>query len=215
MLKSLIDNDNVLKIIMFGSVIYKTDSPKSDMDYIVIVNDNFKIEKDQFKVGNEDFSFYKESDWLTMMYNCDIRCLETESCDMYAWIKGKPYYYLSLLDYNKVRSSISKTASNSWVKCKKKYTIEADYDPYKAKKSLFHSLRILMFGIQIMKYGTIINFEEANYLYNEIVKDTWNDDKNWEYFKNKYQFLYNKLKTQFKLEHKNRLEIIEKQKENI
>ena len=48
------------------------------------------------------------------------------------------------------------------------------------------------------------DFKEANYLNKEIVEDTWNDDKSWEYFKEKYQPLYNKLKTQFKLEHKKR-----------
>ena len=202
MLEQLKTNTNVIKIIKFGSVVYRTETPKSDVDYIVIVTDDYELVDRQIKTDMEDFSFYRESEWLKMIDDCDVRCLETESSSIYEYVKGSPYYCYVSLDYDKVRSSISKTSSNSWVKCKKKYTVEKDYDPYKAKKSLFHSLRILMFGIQIMKYGMIKDFKEANYLHKEIIEDNWNDDKSWEYFKERYQPLYNKLKTQFKLEHK-------------
>lgn len=205
MLEQLKTNTKVLKIMKFGSIIYGTETPKSDIDYIVIVTDDYEMIDRQIKTDKEDFSFYRESEWLTMIENYEIRCLETEFCCWtHDWVKGNPYYCYMSLDYDKVRKSISKTASNSWVKCKKKYTVEKDYDPYKAKKSLFHSLRILMFGIQIMRHGMILSFKEANYLHKEIVEDTWGDDKSWEYFKEKYQPLYNKLKTEFKLEHKKR-----------
>jgi hypothetical protein len=101
------------------------------------------------------------------------------------------------IDYDKIREEFSRIASNSWVKCKKKLIIEKDYNPYIAKKSLFHSLRILMFGIQIMKLGKIVDFSEANIYYKDIM-DSPND---WEYLKEKYQPIYNKLKSEFRLEH--------------
>lgn len=52
-----------------------------------------------------------------------------------------------------------------------------------------------MFGIQIYKYDKIINFCEANSLYNEIVMNECND---WNYYKTKYQEPLNKLKTEFR-----------------
>lgn len=123
MLEQLKTNTNVIKIIKFGSVVYKTETCKSDVDYIVIVTDDYEIVDRQLKTENEDFTFYRESEWLKMIDDCDIRCLETESSSIYE---------------------------------------------------------------------------------KEIIEDNWNDDKSWEYFKEKYQPLYNKLKTQFKLEHKKR-----------
>ncbi|MNR15785.1 hypothetical protein D3C85_1323410 [compost metagenome] len=75
--------------------------------------------------------------------------------------------------------------------------MEKDYNPYIAKKSLFHSFRILKYGIQIAKYGRIFDYTEANYLWEEINSFETND---WEFFKTKYQPVYNELKSQFKLE---------------
>ena len=80
------------------------------------------------------------------------------------------------------------------MKAKKKLIVEKDYDPYIGKKSLFHSLRIILFGIQIAQYGKIINYEEAN-IYYDIVKS---EIIEWEYFKKKYQPIYNNLKTEFR-----------------
>jgi hypothetical protein len=79
---------------------------------------------------------------------------------------------------------------------KKKLTVEKDYSPYIAKKSLFHSLRILIEGIQIAKYQKIIDYSQANYLWEEIVNNKVND---WSYYKEKYQPLYNKLNSEFRI----------------
>jgi hypothetical protein len=57
-------------------------------------------------------------------------------------------------------------AGNSFAKAGKKLDVEKEH--YKGKKSLFHSLRILMFGIQIAKAGRITNYGEANDLWKEI-----------------------------------------------
>lgn len=179
----------VIKAYPYGSQVYGTATEKSDNDYILVINNDF-IMRDEYKEENNDFNLYSEEQWREKQNNFDIDYLEcisfeNDSID---------------LDYDKIRSSISHTASNSWVKGKKKLTIEKDYAPYIGKKSIWHSLRILMFGIQIMNYGKIIDFKEANYLYDEIVKNETND---WEYYKEKYQALYNKLHSEFKLAHLN------------
>ncbi|KAL9646506.1 hypothetical protein ABK040_006565 [Willaertia magna] len=65
------------------------------------------------------------------------------------------------------RKPISAKSNNSFVKAKKKIIVEKELKI--GLKSLFHSLRILHFGIQIAKHGKIINFEEATELYKDIV----------------------------------------------
>jgi hypothetical protein len=98
------------------------------------------------------------------------------------------------LDLGKLRESLSAKASNSFVKAKKKFEVEQQ--PYIAKKSLWHSLRILKFGIQIAVNGRITDFAETNDLWKEILG---NPSTSWEDYKAKYQTLYNNLKTQFRL----------------
>ncbi len=81
------------------------------------------------------------------------------------------------------------------MKCKKKLTVEKDYNPYIGKKSLWHSFRILMFGIQMLETGKIYDYSCANFLYDEIVNNPEND---WNYYKEKYQKLYNSYKSKFR-----------------
>ena len=95
------------------------------------------------------------------------------------------------LDSEKLRRAISSVASNSYVKCKKKIR---DGEVYIGKKSLFHSIRILMFGIQIAKHGKIVNYEEANNYHKAIFE--MGDD--WSELDKKFKPIYNSLKSEFK-----------------
>jgi hypothetical protein len=76
------------------------------------------------------------------------------------------------LDLPKLRHAISHVSSNSWVKAKKK--LEQD-DYYIGVKSLFHSLRIPMFGTQIATSGRITDFSCANFIWNKLNRV----DENW------------------------------------
>ena len=69
-----------------------------------------------------------------------------------------------------LRTSISTITSNSWVKGKKKLIITVDYDLNLALKSVFHSLRILDFGIQISENKKIVNFSNCNWILVELKK---------------------------------------------
>jgi hypothetical protein len=83
---------------------------------------------------------------------------------------------------------------NSWVKASKKLTVENEL--YKAKKSLFHSFRIMMFGIQIAKFGKIVDYKEANGIWDEIkgIEAT-----NWLHYYDKYKKMWNATKSAFKV----------------
>lgn len=76
----------------------------------------------------------------------------------------------------------------------------------RGKKSLFHSLRILMFGIQIAQFGKIVNYEEvcsdlmklirkANELWKEIDSDP---SVEWDHYHQKYKKEFNRLKSKFR-----------------
>lgn len=190
MLDIVIGHKNVLKVIRFGSKVYGTASEYSDNDYVVVLDGENVYEQVEYE--GDDFHFISIDIWNTMCDMHDIRCIEAYFTDESHWLKGEKDTID--IDFDMIRSEFSQIASNSWVKCKKKLTVEKDYNPYIAKKSLFHSLRILEFGRQIMKFGFIYDFTRANIYFDEIM--SYNDD--WEQLKERFQPIYNDLKTQFK-----------------
>jgi hypothetical protein len=90
-----------------------------------------------------------------------------------------------------LRHSFAHISSNSWVKCKKKME-QGDY--YIGIKSLFHSLRIPMFGTQIAKTGKIHDFTEANFIHDKIFSKNWT----WEELDSEFRGLRNNILSNFR-----------------
>jgi len=95
------------------------------------------------------------------------------------------------IDLKKLRTSISRTSSQSFNKAKKKFLspYNKEGELFRGKKSLFHALRILVFGIQIAKNQKIIDYHEANKYFIEIMNnpsDKWDD---YLYLKSQYNTL--------------------------
>ena len=78
------------------------------------------------------------------------------------------------------------------VKAKKKINLQE----YRiGRKSLFHSLRLLNFGIQIITYGKIKDYTGANYYWDLIKKQNYT---NWNDYKEYWQPEYNNMKSCFR-----------------
>ena len=139
-------DSNILNCYLHGSRVYGTATDKSDFDYIVIVNT--PTEQYTETRENEDFSYYSKEDWDRMAFNNDVDFIECIFLpDQYKY--KETFIPEWFLDIGKIRCNFSKTSSNSWVKCKKKLTVEKDFAPYIGKKSLWHSFRLLDFGCQL------------------------------------------------------------------
>lgn len=110
------------------------------------------------EVGVFDFHYYSKKEWKDLADRNNIAFIECIFLDNKFKIKETyiPDYKISI---EKIRREFSREASNSFVKCKKKLTVEKDYNPYIAKKSLFHSLRILMFGMFLLDNEYIMKSE--------------------------------------------------------
>lgn len=170
----------------------------SDLDHLAVVDncchnilDEHPRHMYELKVDSLDCQFICEDDFINMIKESNIEALE---CVFYfpTANKGK---YLDLVDIDKwkLRESVSSICSNSWVKAKKKLTVEKDYNPRIAQKSLWHSMRLYMFGIQIAKTGKIYDFQEANPLWDEIKNA---ENPTWEYYKEKYHEKFNNLRSE-------------------
>lgn len=184
---------HIYNIYPYGSRVYQTASNESDYDFLVV--GNFGVSEGEFEVREENINihFFPSNLFLKMLKSHQINALEAfflpnNLVIQQSWV---PEF---TLDLSKLRKEISAKSSNSWVKCKKKLTVEKDAY-YIGIKSLFHSLRILRFGIQIAKHKKIVDYTEANYLWKEI-KEAGKQD--WDYFKKKYQKLYNSFATEFR-----------------
>jgi len=176
-------NEKDISIYLYGSRIYGTNKENSDYDYLII---NKKINNQEIKHKIVNLHLYTEEHFQEILNEHKIVALEV-------------YFYNNInnfifnLDLQKLRKSISEKASNSWVKCKKKLTVEQG-EYYIGIKSLFHSIRIIEFGIQIAKYGEIKDYSSANYILEKLNSQYWTWDEINEYFKP----IYNKKMSEFR-----------------
>lgn len=174
----------ILNIYRFGSYCYGTYNELSDQDFTIIAkndveNIEYNISKYNFHIQTVDY-FQERLDWN------DPKSFE---CLLYPPILEKHSFNMNIID-KKFRHAVSHISSNSWVKAKKK--IEQG-DIYIGQKSLYHSIRIPMFAIQIKKYDNIIDWECANIYWSDIKQI-----EDWSILKNKYQSIRNIIMSEFR-----------------
>lgn len=187
-----INTSEVLLAGYFGSYVYGTNNEQSDVDVVIVT----KHKSIDMTINGVDYQILSEQDFIKKLNLHQIMPLETFFLPNDKIIHEQNGYRESLnfsISTKTLRHSLSQTASNSFVKCKKKLTMEQELD-YVGLKSLYHSLRILTFGIDMATHGEITNYSVCNDLYHEII----NEEPNWDKLKEKYQPIYNKLSTDFR-----------------
>ena len=181
----------LLNIYLYGSHVYGTNDDKSDVDYIFIV-DHQKEKESQTFAGRFNITSYPVNYFQELINGHHVSALEC------FFLPDKPkielHNFQFSLDKTKLRESFSAKASNSWIKAKKKIDLHQEYRV--GMKSLFHSLRILNFGIQIAHAGTIVRYDTANRYWNKIVEQNF---KKWQPYKDYWQSEYNELKSKFRI----------------
>lgn len=196
MISKYYNDDNVLNIYQFGSRVYGSDNKDSDYDYIIIA-------KEYFDSKDINIHVHTVQNFQRLLNNHDIQALECLFLSPKFILKDTLLHEYDLmweLDKAKLRTSISTISSNSFVKAKKKLIVQGDYDVNLAIKSLFHSLRILDFGIQIATHNRIIDYSSKNYILEDLRKlaEEYQSVELWEIINTKYREEYNKLKSEFK-----------------
>lgn len=190
----------------YGSQVYNTQTKQSDFDYLVVLTywtEENEILLNQIKdfisniewidIWKIELKIYNEVSFLSEFDRHEISVLECYYLDHKNILI--PFNFPKLqIDKWKLRMSFCQKSSNSWVKCKKKFIIQEDYNPYIWKKSVWHSLRILMFWIQIAKFWKIVDYQEANKYHQDIMNMS-----SWEDIDKKYKSLYNSLSSEFRI----------------
>lgn len=185
-----LDSANVVCVYPYGSRVYGNFHKNSDYDFIVIVKNKTA---EQFSDNLININYYTVTEHQQRLDDHEISALECQFLDWHKIEFVEKHVFKFTLDLQKLRHSLSAKSSNSWVKCKKKLTVEKDLDLNVGRKSLFHSFRIIDFGIQIAKTGKIYDYSSCNDLYKEIMNYyIWTD-----IFTN-FKKRYNNLLTDFR-----------------
>lgn len=176
----------------YGSRVYGSHNKESDYDFVVVVEEYYK---------NMDINthVYTVNDFQTALDNHDVPALECYFLPDSMIIKNNHKFSFTLNKF-KLRRSISTISSNAFVRGKKKLCIAGDYDKKLGIKSIFHSLRILDYGIQIANNGKIVDYSSSNWILKdlyEITKDLENVSA-WKSIEDKYKKIYNDRATKFK-----------------
>lgn len=183
-----IELEKLFWISVYGSHCYGTNHSLSDIDIICLTLESGidkELHIDDISVRLLDIDLYIDMLWdLT-----DMVILESYFSPL---ILKQDVTIDFELDKSKLRKLISATSSNSWVKAKKKIN-QGDY--YIGLKSAFHSIRIVMFGIQLAKYGKIVDWNCANYIWYELNKKVLTSEE----IKVQYTTIRNTLLTEFRL----------------
>ena len=184
--KSGLHPTRVKNVYIFGSHCYGIASVKSDYDILIIANTPYP----EKEIVVDDFNIHilTLDRFLEGLRNFNIRNIE---CLQSPYILKEEVIIPFEIKIAGLRHSLSHICNNSWVKAKKKLQ-QGDY--YIGIKSLFHSLRISMFGIQLANTGKITDWQCANYIWNNIISKTWT----WDELDNYYRLERNRLLSDFR-----------------
>ncbi|MDS7057105.1 nucleotidyltransferase domain-containing protein [Klebsiella pneumoniae] len=176
----------IIKIYPYGSRVYGTATSKSDYDFMAIAKTKDTKLDYTFECDNVSVHVVSEHLFIKRIQEQHISYLECIFQN-----EDDEYQKYFTLDKEKLRRSISAISSNSFVKCKKKLK---DGEDYIGRKSMFHSIRIIMKGIQIAEYSKIVDYGCANHYLKSVMAM-----EDWETIQEYFQPLYNRLKTKFRL----------------
>lgn len=180
-------------IFLYGSRVYGTNRVDSDYDIILIGASLMEHNEIEVQIKNSRLNIHiiTPDKFKRDLENHDIMNLECFFSPEWTRIQEKETLKF-VLNKKKLSKNIIAQSFNSWRGGKHKLN---EGDIYRALKSIFHSLKMLIFAIQIMEQGKIVDFTAANYLHKEINEC---DEIEWEYFREKYLHfkieLENKLK---------------------
>jgi predicted nucleotidyltransferase len=172
-----IEEKHILGIYKWGSYLWGSQNDNSDLDYCIIISDKSSIWKFhnvqyiQKESKDIDLHIISESYYKSLVNDC-------EEMSLSLYFQENPilkYDYETTLNLQKLRKSFSTKANNSYVKSKKKLTVEdKNEENYNlAIKSMFHSIRIIDFGIEVAlrikgEKTNKIDFTDIGYSLNHI-----------------------------------------------
>lgn len=166
-IKELNITQDILNIYPYGSQVYGNSNENSDEDYIIVAKSAF-LDSGAFKdnaISNEDYSvqgiLYSRTGFIDAINNYDISALECLFLPEDKVIQKKWPFKIQKINNKDMSKKIIQKISNSWHIA----DIQAkNGQKDRAKKGIFHALRILNFGIQLKEKQEIFDYSVCNEL---------------------------------------------------
>jgi hypothetical protein len=200
-----LDTKERKNIFLTGSRVYGTQNEKSDYDIYLIVSDEYykKISR-ELKKWNTNFtednqclyfgeyninlfshSFFQgklQQNWLQA-----LMCMDLGK----EFVIHEDFVFEYEILYRRLGRSVVGEAGKKFEMARRKWF---EWDLYSCKKYIVHAVRDLMLGTQVVKYGKIVDYTEANNLYFEVLalkSDQWKDHED------RFHPVYEKYKNLF------------------
>lgn len=166
-----LDYSKVLNIYPYGSKIYGTNDEYSDSDYIIVFKSAF-LPSGAFKdnaISSSDREIqgvcYSRSGFIDAINNYEISALECLFLPEDKVIQNKWDFKINKWNDKEFIKKIITKASSSWHFATLSFK---DNNIESSLKNVYHSIRILDFGIQLKKHKKIINYSSMNKLKEEL-----------------------------------------------
>lgn len=195
-LNFLKENPKVFYIYNRGDVIYKLNNNESDVDFLVVVKNDFQLPKQYKKYkyphhrkrqitfnvmyNNCDFIFFTVDEWFDMVMNNHMYAWECAYLNR-KFIHKEHVKLLLTTDLIKLRDGFDKIYKINKTIAQK----IQNRNPDKFKKILWETIKNAIFTLQIIENHKIINYTAAN---NYINVDSF------ELFEEKINIFYDKIK---------------------
>jgi hypothetical protein len=189
----------ILNIYPYGSRVYGVADEQSDTD-MILVSEFSHEQETQYNWFGTDITVWSAAEFQRLLDIHEPSALECYFLPDEMAIRSMGFMFR--LDLEKLRRAFSEKSSNSWVKAKKKIEVHGEWRI--GLKSLFHSMRLLEFGIQIAKEGRITDYGAANNYWRDIRRQQlgladFNNFTSWQDYKEYWQPKYNKLRSDFRV----------------
>jgi predicted nucleotidyltransferase len=180
--------NEIVNIYLYGSRVYGTFNQKSDWDYTIIMKGSSYNQKNTLKYDNFDVNFYNEKEFESLILEHSINALEYIFLPLkFVPVSKKDFRKDFKLDKQKLVSSVNKVVNETMKSAETHWNLNKFH---LAKKKIFHSIRFVLFGIQILKKNEIYDYEEANGYFKELMKEKFNS---FDETKEKYLKILKKL----------------------
>ena len=159
-----VKDEDVLLAVRVGSRVYGTAQPDSDEDFMVVLSGDVK---DDLLIRDKvNVTLRTKAGFQSSLDKQNVFALECYMVDFNNIFKRTPPAFNWKGDWGKLRLEALEKSQSDYAKA-----VRGPLMDYKAKKRLWHSLRVPMFAKQVYQDGWIRDFTEANELYWEIMTD--------------------------------------------
>lgn len=176
----------LLNLYQLGSRVYGTANEQSDWDFMAIVTHTVFLPDDGehylwecYDDGEINVALYDAHYFGLMVREHRMEAIECVCLPrQYVWLEKKQF--VLELDLDVLRPMVSWITRLRMSMAQKRMTLE----PYKAKKCIFHAIRYIVFALQVVEHGKVVDYSAANHYLKEIMD---HPSSEWEGLKAAFQ----------------------------